>query len=117
MDHLEERGKILGRVRGQDTWATVVRFCRSQAGLGEHPTKLGGVEEQDGSVDAEECAPAQRFHVPVLEVEGLVWSYGRKVDENLLIGSIWDREVDGGSSSEVSAIVRSERVAMLMDGD
>ena len=64
--------------------------------MGEHPTGLGGVEEQDGSVDAEECAPAQRFHVPVLEVEGLMWSYGRKVDENLLIGSIWDRGVDGG---------------------
>ena len=42
----------------------------------------------------EECVPAQYFRVPILEVEGLVWSYGRGVDGMLLVRSIWDDGVD-----------------------
>ena len=58
-------------------------------------------------MDTEECVPAQHFHVPVLEVEGLMRSRGRRVDGKLIargaqdcgvggglvVGGIWDREV------------------------
>ena len=58
------------------------------------------MEGQDAGVDAEQCIPTQHFHIPVFEVKGV-----------MVVGSI------GDSSSEVSATVKSERLAMLMDGD
>jgi hypothetical protein len=64
-----------------------------QVGLSEHPTKRRRVEGQDAGVDTEQCVPAQHFHVPVLEVEGLMRGYGRGVDGRLVIRSICDREV------------------------
>ena len=43
----------------------------------------------------EKSVPAQHFHVPVLEVEGLMLSYRRRVDGKLLVGSIRGCGVDG----------------------
>ena len=52
------------------------------------------MEGQDGGVDAEQYVLAQHFHVPVVEVEGLVRGYGRGViDRMLVIGGICDRQV------------------------
>ena len=45
-------------------------------------------------MDTEERAPTQYFPVPILEVEGLMWSYGRGVDR-ILVRSIRDDGVDG----------------------
>jgi len=46
-------------------------------------------------VDAEKCVPAQHFHIPVLEVEGLMLSYCRGVDGKLLVRGIRGGWVDG----------------------
>jgi hypothetical protein len=47
-------------------------------------------------VDTEQCVPAQRFHVPILEVEGLVRGCGRGVvGGRLVVRGICDRDVDG----------------------
>ena len=44
----------------------------------------------------EQCVIVQRFHVPVLEVEGLVQGGGRGVvDGRLVVGSTFDRGIDG----------------------
>jgi len=61
------------------------------------------VERQGADGDTEECIPAQHFHVPVIEIEGLMWNYGCGVNEGLIleggvrgrliIGSICGREV------------------------
>ena len=59
------------------------------------------MEKEDAGVDAERV-PAQHFHIPVLEAGGVMGSP---------VGSI------GDSSSEVSVIGKSERLAMFMDGD
>jgi len=55
--HLEERGEIFGRVRGQNAGAAIGRFCRCKVGRSKHTTKRRGVEGQDGGVDTEERAP------------------------------------------------------------
>ena len=39
--------------------------------------KRGRVEGQDAGVDTEQCVSAQYFHVPVLEVKGLMQGSGR----------------------------------------
>ena len=44
-------------------------------------------------MDTEEGAPTQHFHVPIVEVEGVMGSYGRGVGESLVIRSICDGEV------------------------
>jgi hypothetical protein len=94
--HLEKGGEIRGGVRGQNTGATVWRFCRIQAGLSERPTKRRRVEGQDTGVYTEQCVPAQHFHVPVLEVEGLVLDDDRGVvGRRLIVRSTCDRGVDG----------------------
>ena len=46
-------------------------------------------------MDAEECIRAQHFHVPVLDVEGVMLSYRRGVDKKLFVRSIRCRGVDG----------------------
>jgi hypothetical protein len=55
------------------------------------------VEGQDGGVDTEEYVPAQHFHVPVVEVEGLMENYGRGVDERLVRRRTCDCGADGRS--------------------
>ena len=68
-------------------------------------------------MDMEGRVPAQHFRVPVLKVEGscravAVGSAGSLSSEaSAMVGSM------GCSSSEVSVIAKSERVAMLVDGD
>ena len=49
-------------------------------------------------MDTEESVPAQHFRVPVLKVEGVVWNYGRGVDERFVIGRIFERGVGGSSA-------------------
>jgi hypothetical protein len=45
-------------------------------------------------VDAEQCVLTQHFHVPIMEVEGLVWGCGRGVIDRMpVIGGIGNREV------------------------
>ena len=65
-------------------------------------------------MDTKESVPAQHFHVPVLEVEGLMWNRNRRVDRKLIvrgirdcgvggklvIGGIWDREVRERGNAE-----------------
>ena len=65
----------------------------------------------------EEGIPAQHFHIPVFEVEGLMLSYGRGIYGRLIVRCIRYRGVDGRLVVGASAIVKSERVVMLMDGD
>ena len=75
--HVEKRGEILGRIRGQNTGTTIGRFCHSEVCLSEHLAKSGIVEGRDGGVDAEKYVSAQDFDVPVLEVEDFMRGYGR----------------------------------------
>ena len=86
--HFEERSEICGRIRGRNSGTTVRRFRHGQAGLGEHPAERRRVEREDAGVDAEERAPTQNFHVPVFEVEGLMLSYGRGVDGELVVRGV-----------------------------
>jgi len=51
------------------------------------------VKGKGASVDTEQRVPAQYLHVPVLDVEGPVGSYGRGVDGRFVVGSICDCEV------------------------
>ena len=46
-------------------------------------------------MNTEERVPAQHFDVPVVEVEGIMQIYGRRVDGRLVIGSVCYRGVDG----------------------
>ena len=86
--HLEKGGEIRGRIRGCNTGTTVGRFRRSQVGLSKHPAEGRRVEREDAGVDAEERAPTQNFHVSVFEVEGLMLSYRREVDGELVVRGV-----------------------------
>ena len=69
-------------------------------------------------MDTEECVPTQHFHIPVLEVEGLMPNRYRWVNGRLVGRGTRNCGVDGGSPSNVlSGIAKSGRVAMLMGGD
>jgi hypothetical protein len=69
--------------------------------LNKHPTKRRRVEGQDAGVDTEQCILVQRFHVPVLEVEGLVQGGDRGVvDGRLVIRSISDREIGQSGNAD-----------------
>ena len=46
------------------------------------------MKRKDACVDTEEGVPTQHFHIPILEVEGVMGGYGRGVGERLEIGSI-----------------------------
>jgi len=41
--------------------------------------------------DAEERVPTQHFHIPVLEVKGVVRNYGRGVDERFIVINVRKR--------------------------
>ena len=43
----------------------------------------------------EERVPAQHFDIPVLEVEGIMRSYCRRIGERPVIGSVCSRGLDG----------------------
>ena len=72
------------------------------------------MERKDARVDTEEGVRTQHFHVPILEVEGVMGGYGRGIDGRLVIGSICNGEVgqsgdangrrprDGGSGGCIS---------------
>ena len=45
-------------------------------------------------MDTEERLPTQPFHVPVLEVEGLMPNYSRGVDKKLVVRSIFGYGID-----------------------
>lgn len=90
---LEKRSKIRRRVREQNARAPIGRFCGCQVGLSEYLTKGRGVEGQGAGVDAEEGVSAQRFDVPILEVECVMGGYNRRVDGGPIIGSICNGEV------------------------
>jgi len=87
-------------------------------------------------MDAEQRVPAQHFHVPVLEVEGLMLSYGRGVygklivrgirdcgvGGRLVIESICDREVGEGGDADRRRLSgwsdgRRRNCVWLWDGD
>ena len=51
------------------------------------------MERKDACVDTEEGVRTQHFHVPILEVEGVMRGYSRGVGEKLVIGSICNGEV------------------------
>jgi len=53
------------------------------------------MEGQSADGNAEECVPAQHFHVPILEVEGLMRDHCRRVDGNVVVRSISNRGADG----------------------
>ena len=53
------------------------------------------MERQGAGGDTEECVSAQHFDVPILEVEGFMRGYGRRVDERLVIGNTCRRGIDG----------------------
>ena len=51
-------------------------------------------------MDPEECVPAQYFDVPVLEVEGFMWGYGRRIDGRLVIRNICGREIGKSGNAD-----------------
>ena len=53
-------------------------------------------------MDTEERVPTRYFCIPILEVEGLMWSHGRGIDGMLLVRSIRDDGVDGTLVSRIT---------------
>ena len=51
------------------------------------------MERKDACVDTEEGIRTQHFHIPILEVEGVMGGYGRGIGERFVIGGICDCEV------------------------
>ena len=51
-------------------------------------------------MDTEERVPAQHFHIPVVEIKGLVRSCGRSVDRKFVIGRIRGHEVEQCSDAD-----------------
>ena len=58
------------------------------------------MERKDTCVDTEEGVPAHHFHVPILEVEGVVRAYGRRVRGRVLIKNICDLEIGQGGNAD-----------------
>lgn len=57
------------------------------------------MEGKNAGVDAEEGVPTQYFNVPVLDIEGVMGCYRRRIDGGLVIWGVGDGEVGQGGDA------------------
>ena len=51
------------------------------------------MEREDAGVDTEQRSPAQHFHIPILEVEGVMRCHSRGVDWGFIVRGVRDGKI------------------------